>query len=111
MHDLSYMHIFGQRVEVPGAVIIDGTYSVNHMFLNTNYQNSKQIYPSKSICPYVYLLALFYASSYFSFVNSSTFENLYMTSFEWKITLLITAEQKVIFENFEIFTFCLIAII
>ncbi|KAL8462049.1 hypothetical protein ACS0TY_033215 [Phlomoides rotata] len=24
MHDLSYMHIFGQRVEVPGAVIIDG---------------------------------------------------------------------------------------
>ncbi|KAL7088221.1 hypothetical protein ACP275_13G115000 [Erythranthe tilingii] len=24
MHDLSYMHIYGQRVEVPGALIIDG---------------------------------------------------------------------------------------
>ncbi|EPS73796.1 hypothetical protein M569_00960, partial [Genlisea aurea] len=24
MHELSYMHIYGQRVEVPGAIIIDG---------------------------------------------------------------------------------------
>lgn len=26
MHDLSYMHIYGKRMEVPGALIIDGTY-------------------------------------------------------------------------------------
>lgn len=26
MHDLSFMHIFGQRMEVPGAIIIDGMY-------------------------------------------------------------------------------------
>lgn len=27
MHELSFMHIYGQRVEAPGALIIDGTYS------------------------------------------------------------------------------------
>lgn len=40
MHDLSFVQIYGQRVEVPGALIIDGTYLVlsscttSTMFLN-----------------------------------------------------------------------------